>query len=396
MSESLPVEDDGVRWRAVVPAIAGVTVAMLPGFLTAGLAVQVSADIELSLLGLGVVIGVFFAASAVASPLMGALAQRVGWVAGIRTSSVLAAASLAGIGLSATSAVSLGAWFVLGGVAAALSHPAANLAVARCVPPGRQGLLFGVKHAAVPMATFLGGVAVPAVALTVGWEWAYLGAALLALFVAAAVPGDPAAHEITARRSDATPPRLATPLRLLVALAVASMLGIAGIDALASFIVTYSVDIGVGESAAGLLLAAGSVAGITTRLVAGWLIDRSIRADLTAIAALLVVGALGIAGIASGGQAWLVVGGLVGFAAGWGWSGLFTFAIVRGNQDAAATATGITMTGTFIGAAAGPPLFGWLADRVSYEAAWWATAASLVAAAVIMLYVRGRRRGSDE
>jgi fucose permease len=108
---------------------------------------------------------------------------------------------------------------------------------------------------------------------------------------------------------------------------------------------------------------------------------------------MLVIGALGVVGIAIGGRPGLLLGGLVGFAAGWGWSGLFTFAVVRDNPQAAASATGITMTGVFVGAAVGPPLFGMVADGVSFAAAWWATAASLMGAAAIMLYVRGRREG---
>lgn len=384
---------DSVSWRAVIPAIAAVTVSILPGFLTAGLAVQVSADIGLTVAGLGVVIAIFFAASAAASSAMGALVQRAGWAAGVRLSSALAAVTLAGIALSASTPLILGVWFVLGGAAAGLSQPAANLAVARCVPSERHGLLFGVKHASVPVATLLAGVSVPAIALTVGWEWAFWGGALLAVLVAAAVPRKPADHEVGAGSPDPAggTGRPTTPFPLLIALSVAALLGIGGIDALASFFVTYAVDIGIGEGAAGVLLAVGSAAGIMTRLVAGWLIDRTERADLTAIATMLAIGALGIAAIAAGGEVGLLLGGLVGFAAGWGWSGLFTFAVVRDNPEAEASATGITMTGVWVGAAIGPLLFGVVADGLSFVVAWWGTAASLICAAAIVLYVRQRR-----
>ena len=385
-------QHDSISWRAVIPAIATVTVSILPGFLTAGLAVQISADIDLTLAGLGAVIGVFFGVSALVSPFMGALVQRAGWVIGARLSSSLAAVTLAGIGFWASNPLTLGAWFVLGGLAAGLSQPAANLAIARCVPAQRHGLLFGVKHASVPLATLLAGVSVPAIALTVGWEWAFWGGAALALLVALAVPRDPPYHEVGARSSRPAQGtgRPATPLPLLIALSVAAVLGIDGIDALASFVVTYAVNVGIGEGTAGLLLTAGSAVGIVTRLVAGWLIDRTNRADLMSIATMLAIGALGIAFIAAGGQVGLIIGGLVGFAAGWGWSGLFTFAVVRNNPQAPATATGITMTGVFIGAAIGPPLFGVVADGSSFAVAWWGTAASLIGAAAIMLYVRRR------
>ncbi|GBE23549.1 major Facilitator Superfamily protein [bacterium BMS3Bbin01] len=381
-----------VTWRAVIPAFSAVTVSVLPGFLTAGLAVQIGNGIGLGLTGLGVVIGIFFAASTLGSPLMGTLVQRVGWARGLRLSSFMAAVSLAGIAFAAPTPFAFGAWFVLGGLAASLAQPAANLTVARCVGSRRRGLLFGAKHASAPAAIFLGGLAVPVVALTVGWEWAFWGGSALALATALAVPLRPADHEV---HSPARPVervgRPSTPLGLLIALAGAAMLGIGGINALASFTVTYAVHTGFGESTAGLLLAGGSLAGIATRLVAGWLIDRTDHADLTAVASMLTVGALGVAGIAVGTHAGLILGGLLAFGAGWGWSGLFTFTVVKDNPEAPATATGITQTGVFLGAAIGPPIFGLVADGISFAAAWWMTGAALVGAAVIIVFVRSRR-----
>ena len=168
-------------------------------------------------------------------------------------------------------------------------------------------------------------------------------------------------------------------------------LGIGGIDALASFIVSYSVDIGIDEGVAGFLLAAGSVIGITVRVVAGWMIDRKRESDLLAVATMLVVGAAGVIVLNLGDTPGLFVGGLIAFAAGWGWSGLFTFAVVKDNPQAPAATTGITQVGKLVGAALGPAVFGWLADSVSYGTAWWTITGTLVVAAVLLLYVRGRR-----
>ncbi len=81
------------------------------------------------------------------------------------------------------------------------------------------------------------------------------------------------------------------------------------------------------------------------------------------------------------------------FVAGWGWSGLFTFAVVSDNPSAPAAATGITHTGVFIGAAVAPPVFGLLAERASFSAAWMATGMSLLIAAALVLYARVHLRG---
>ena len=50
--------------------------------------------------------------------------------------------------------------FVLAGVTGAVSQAASNLALARSVPSDRYGLLFGLRHSAVPAAAMLGGLAV--------------------------------------------------------------------------------------------------------------------------------------------------------------------------------------------------------------------------------------------
>ena len=191
---------------------------------------------------------------------------------------------------------------------------------------------------------------------------------------------------------DATKPgRPATQLRLLVILSIAVGLGIGGIDALASFIVSYSVDIGIEEGTAGFLLAAGSAIGIGVRVIAGWTIDRRRESDLFAVATMLLVGAAGVVVLNLGSTAGLFIGGIVAFAAGWGWSGLFTFAVVKDNPDAPAAATGITQVGKLVGAALGPAVFGWLADSVSYDTAWWMITGTLVIAAALLLYVRKER-----
>jgi predicted MFS family arabinose efflux permease len=147
----------------------------------------------------------------------------------------------------------------------------------------------------------------------------------------------------------------------------------------------------VEEQVAGFFLATGGFCGIAARLVAGRFIDRMAQADLTAIASMITIGAVGIVILNLGGYPGLIIGGLLGFTAGWGWSGLFTFAVVKDNPEAPATAWGIVQTGKFMGAAVGPILFGLLADRVSFSAAYWMSTIALVGAAGLMIYVHQHR-----
>ena len=120
------------------------------------------------------------------------------------------------------------------------------------------------------------------------------------------------------------------------------------------------MDIGIDQGLAGLLSSVCSAAGLATRLVAGVRADRRGGRHLAAVIVLLAGGATGYALLATGEPALFAAGGLVGFCLGWSWPGLFNLAVVRNNPAAPGAATGITQTGTYIGAVAGPLVFGLL------------------------------------
>ena len=368
-------------------------VAMLPSFLTAALVVQIGLDTGLTLTGLGVVISLFFGMAALVSPTAGRLSERVGWANGLRISTLLSALALGAIGWFGTTVPVIGISLGLAGIASALTQTAANLTIARCVVPGRHGWVLGIKHACVPAAMFLAGLAVPTLALTVGWRWAFRVAAVIAVVTTATIPRREQPHTLSPPPASVKPSagKPNTPIHLLVVLAVAVGLGIGALDPLGSFFVGYSVSIGVEEQVAGVLLAIGGFCGIIARLIAGRLIDRKAQADFTAIASMMVAGAVGIVILNLGGYPGLLIGGFIGFTAGWGWSGLFTFAVVKDNPEAPAAAWGVAQTGKFVGAAIGPLVFGIIADRVSFDAAFWMATVALLTAAGLILYVRSQR-----
>lgn len=359
-------------------AAAVATSAVLPVFLLGALAVQVRAELGFSEVGLGLSVSAFFGSAALASTGAGRLAERIGPAAAMRGAAATAAVSLALIA-TARSLPLLLVYLVVGGLANALGQPATNLFLARRIDGGRLGFAFGVKQSAIPAATLLGGIAVPAVALTAGWRWAFAGAAVLAAGLALAGPGQgPRAPAIArgARRSPAD-----TSLRPLVVLAVGVGLGAAAAGTLGAFLVSAAVAAGIAEGAAGLLSAGCSALGLATRVLAGRRADRSGGRHLAVVTAMMALGALGYAFLATGAAALVVFGGVVGFTLAWGWPGLFNLAIVRNNPGAPGAATGITQTGTYLGAVLGPLLFGILVDVGSYRLAWLAAGVCSVAAA---------------
>lgn len=377
----------------MAPALVATIVAMLPSFLLAAFIVQIGDDTGLTVAGLGIVIGVFFTMAAVVSPVAGRSSERLGWANGLRVATLLSAASLATVGWLATSVPLIAVAFAVAGVASSLVQTTSNLTIARCVIPSRHGWVFGIKHACVPAAMFVAGLAVPMLAFTVGWRWAFRIAAVVAVVTVALIPAKEGPYTLTPppaaiKRSTGKP---TTPRSLLIVLAIAVGFGIGAADPLGSFFVAYSVSIGVEEQVAGLLLAAGGFCGIAARLAAGRIIDRVAHADFVAIATMMCIGALGVVIINLGQYVGLLVGGLLAFTFGWGWSGLFTFAVVKDNPEAPAAAWGIPQTGKFMGAAIGPVLFGLVAERVSFSSAYWLSTVALLIAAALMIYVRNHR-----
>ena len=379
-------EHEVLNRRPVLLAVAVVTATVLPAFLTGGLAVQVRGELGSGAAALGLSVAAFFVSSALASAVMGRLVERIGAHRGMRLAALGSAASLLGIALLAGSWAGLVACLVLGGLANAASHPATNLSLAREVPAARQGLSFGVKQSAIPAATLLAGLAVPTIALTFGWRWAFAGGAALALAVAFLVPaGTPRSvvrQTQKAREKDAR-------TRSLFLLALGIGLGSAAATPLGTFLVESSVAAGLRVETAGLLLASGSAANIVVRVAFGRLADGMSGGRLLLVAAMLAVGIAGFGMLATGEAALILPGALLAFVAGWGWPGLFNFAVVKTSPGAPAAATGITQTGASGGAAIGPLVFGLVAEVASYDVAWLVCGSIALGALVAIL--TGRR-----
>jgi len=380
-----PLEEKALDYRPVLLAVAVATAGVLPAFLTGGLAVQIRAEMGFGSAALGLAVALFFVSSSTASVVMGRFVERIGAHRGMRLAVFGSAATLLCVALLAGSWTGLVVCLVFGGLSNAVAHPATHLSLAREVPPGRQGYSFGIKQAAIPSATLLAGLAVPGIALTFGWRWAFAGGALLALGVALLVPkervGD-VEKVAEARSSDA-------PMGPLVLLAVGIGLGSAAATPLGAFVVESSVATGLGVGTAGLLLALGSAASIVVRVLFGRLADGMGGGRLMLVGGMLGAGVAGFVMLATGSPAFVVPGVLLAFAAGWGWPGLFNFAVVRTNPGAPAAATGVTQTGASGGAAVGPILFGLVVEAAGYGTAWLLSGALALAAAVTILF--GRR-----
>ena len=169
-------------------------------------------------------------------------------------------------------------------------------------------------------------------------------------------------------------------------------MGAASAGTLGAFFVSAGVDAGLVEGTAGLVLAAGSALGIVTRLAAGLQADRRGGGHLRVVALMLCGGAVIYCLLATETTWAFFVAGPLAFATGWAWPGLFNLAVVRVNPNAPGAATGITQTGTYLGAVVGPVLFGVVAEHVSFRAAWLGAAAMALLAALTIVGARRRVR----
>ena len=375
------VAEQRVQVAAISIALAGA----LPVFLTGAMAVQIGRDLDFGPARLGIASGTFFAAAALASAPMGRIAERVGphracrragWAGAVFTAALAATPDY----------LSLLAFLAAAGSANALAQVSANLLVARGVRAGRQGWALALKQAGVPAGTLLGGLAVPAIALTVGWRWAYACGAVIALGAIGAVPRQRVVPDPVQRRADSGD----VPLGPLVLLAVAVGFAAGANGTLATFLVSTGVEAGFSEASAGLLLTMGSAIGISMRLLAGSRADRRGGRHLPVVTSLLTGGTLGYLLLAPGARLTHVLGAVLAFGAGWAWPGLFNLAVVRLNPGAPGAATGITQTGVYVGALTGPVVFGLVADHAGFGWAWILSAAFSSIGAVGM--VVGRRQ----
>jgi MFS family permease len=290
------------------------------------------------------------------------------------------------IATAAQNTWTLAGLLVLAAVMYGASNPAANQALADHTDPTRRATIFGVKHAGIPASTLLAGLAVPVVVVQVGWRWAYVAAAVLALVVSFLVPRSSLQVEHLHDRGmqpDPGPPPLS--VRHLLGLALGSSFATWGAIALGTFLVSAAVDAGFTESAAGTLQFVGSATSIGARVMVGAVTDRAGGRGFGGMVGLTVTGAVAFLALSmTGGEAGFAALVIGAFATGWAWPGLMTFTVVNANRGSVARSSAITQSGIFLGAGAGPLLLGAVIERWSFDGAWIAAAVGLVIASVIV------------
>lgn len=352
---------------SVLTSVCGV----LPVFLTGALALEIRSSIGLSVDQLGIAVSLFYLSAALSSALAGRMVQRRGARRGLIASLTASMLSCFFIAAVVNSTVLLMIPMVIGGLSNSLAAASTTLLIAETVPLQRRGIAFGIRQSSIPVAVALAGLAVPVLALTLGWRWAF-GLAASATFIG--LVGLSLLSPTSEASRSGENFRVGISYRSLLLLGAGVGFASMAISSMAAFFVESAVKSGIALETAGVLLAFGSALGISFRLIGGWVADGRQMGRLTAVAVMLLFGAAGMCLMAIGSSFWIFPAILLAFGPGFGWPGLYNLAVVAMNPDAPARASGITQTGAYLGGALGPLLFGLAASRLGYSWAWYGAA----------------------
>ncbi|MDA3033187.1 MAG: MFS transporter [Actinomycetota bacterium] len=344
------------RASRIWPVVAiGTMCSAFPVFLTGALGVQLRDDIGLTATHVGLSMGSSFGVAAVLSAPMGRVAERLGPRRGFRVGLTTSALAMLAVALLARNVWQFCLLLGVAGAGNALNQPSANLMLATHIEGERLGFALAAKQSGMPAAALLGGVAVPAIALTVGWQWAYVAGIVVAVGAMLSFPPDRRSQSDRNTSANATGDRRsARPdlgMALLVLYALVGLLGATSAGTMVGFITSGAEASGLGPGAAGLVLSLGSLVGVASRLIQGWQVDRWGVLPIQRLVWLFGLGGLGMLVLAIDVPITYVLAPIPAFAFGWAWPGLFNLSVVRNNRSAPAAATGVSQVGVFIGAA---------------------------------------------
>ncbi len=307
---------------------------------------------------------------AVISPSVGALTDRIGARSAALLTLFISSVGLAGIAVSPSFALLVVA-ALIGGVGQAIANPATNKLISLHAPVGRRGVITGIKQSGVQFGTFLGGLTLPAIAVSFGWRWA------VGLFAIAFVASGVVA--VVVLPSDGTPPSpgatsTADLPPIIRRLAVYGfLLGAAG-TAIFTYLPLFAEEsLGFSKSVAGYTVAFTGLVGVAGRIGWGRIAEHrlgaipSLRiiAVMAALAAALLVASTAIAPLV-----W--VAALVTGLSASSWNSVGMLAIISTlPSSSAGRGSGVVLLGFLLGLAVGAPSFGYSVDLLgSYVPGW--------------------------
>jgi predicted MFS family arabinose efflux permease len=254
------------------------------------------------------------------------------------------------------------------GFSVTMMTPTSAHLLMRFTPAQNRVFLFSLKQTGVPLAWALMALIAPPITQAYGWRWSLLVVMLVAGGTALALQPvrahwDDDRHTLAAGRASALEGLRVLWHRPTLRWLVMSAFCLAFVQlCLGTFLVTMLVkEAGYTLVAAGFMLSVTQIAGVTGRIVCGWLADRSGK-SLHLLRALSLVGAVCCPIVALITPAWpmpiVVLFFFIFGASSVGWNGLYVAEIARRSPPGrAGTTTGGASVWNFGGILAGPAVF---------------------------------------
>jgi MFS family permease len=364
----------------------GAFLGFIPGFLATAL----RDDLGISRGQVGLLVSLYFGCTGLGSIVAGRIADAFGARLVIAVDMIVVAAAAffcAAVGTYL-------AWIVaavLAGSGYGLVNVGTNVAIGRSVAPDRRTLAMSLKTAGVPTMATVSAAVGPGIANRTSWQAIVVTAGIIALVASLA-----ALIVFADDRPGATAETVQEELPAgFWWFALGALLLIAGSQPLYSWTVGYlDQELNTSPGLAGAVLAMASGLGVVFMI---WSAQRTDRvgpdARIRRLQALLAVN-IGATLLVMAGEALGVVvaaiGVVIGISAQLGSIGTMHAAVVDRAPRAVGRATGVTMTGYYIGALVSPATFGWLADATDTFAWSWGATAALLTLALPVWTVAGR------
>ena len=370
----------GTGARSTVAACTlAVGLAAALGFVPGYVATSLRADLGLSRAEVGLIVSLYFGSTGVMSILGGSVTDRVGARRVIVGDMVVVAAcaSLAAwwgdlVGLLLTS--------VIAGAGYAGVNAATNAAIAAVVDPARRTVALSVKTGGVPAMASVAALLGAPLAASTSWRVVWMVVAVLALcsgvLAFRVLPREAVAVARGVRRGRAPSG--------VWWFSLGAFLLVAGSQPLFSWLVPYLEEaVGTSASVAGSVASFSAAVGLGLLVVNARSVDRSVEGSkVTRLGSLCIATAVSVVLVMLGSEFGLVVavlGGVGGVALQLAAIGTMHALVVERSGGAVAAATGVTMTGYYLGALVSPVAFGALVDATgSYSTGWLALVALLV------------------
>lgn len=363
------------------------------GFFPGYLAAAVRDDLGVSRAEVGLLVSLHFGCTGLGSIIGARITERIGTRTAVVVDQLVVAVAAWGAALLDSYPALLGA-AVFAGFGYALANAATNEAVAAAVPESRRTLALSAKTSGVPLIALVSAVLVPWASDR--WSWNLIlmvggsVAAVSALISFVVIPDRRTARNWTQDGRPSLP-------KGFWWFAVSAFFLVGASQPLFSWAVPY-LDEGLGGSKP----VAGAIAGVASGVGAIWMSLNALRADrigrqrrVPLIVGLCLVLAAANLVVMSGltlGIAVAAAGIFIGFIAMLAAIGTMHAAVIDRAPHAVARATGLTMTGYYMGALATPVSFGALVDWLgTYTWAWLIMALGSAAAAAC--FARANRVG---